>query len=80
MTRNKKNRNCKTCNYCKTLYVRYGVRYWREKELYCALHEKLVCRDDGCEIWQEQKTEYDLSSQRFDSVIDDINALMNWEL
>ncbi|MDE7164845.1 MAG: hypothetical protein K2O04_05440 [Clostridiales bacterium] len=68
---------CKACNYCKMLYTKCGVKYWREKKLYCALYEKLVGRDGGCETWQAQKTEYDLSSQRFDSVEEDINILLN---
>lgn len=70
-------RKCKACDYCKSVYIRRGVKYWREKKFYCTLHKKLLSEGDDCEMWQKQKTEYDLSSQRFNSVEDDITVLLD---
>lgn len=67
---------CKACNYSRMLYVRRGVKYFSEKKLYCTFHDKLLGAGDDCEAWQAQKIEYDLSSKRFDVVVDDIRALM----
>lgn len=73
-------RKCKACSYCKMLYIRRGVKYLREKKLYCTLRNKILSAGDDCENRQSQKAEYDLSAQRFDSVLEDIMALINSEL
>ena len=67
---------CSTCNYCKVVYRRTGVRYWRGKEHYCAEQKKLVKTSDCCDMWQKRTTEYDLSENRFNSVQNDILKLI----
>ena len=54
------------------------MRFWHGKEYYCTNHKKLIQKDGGCEKWQAQKTEYDLSVERVDSVIDDIKVLLGY--
>ncbi|MDE5593042.1 MAG: hypothetical protein K2I75_03820 [Clostridiales bacterium] len=67
---------CQSCDYCKSLYLMYGFRFWRSKRYFCARQNKPISVYDGCDTWQAKKQRYDLSAQRLDEVEDDINALL----
>ncbi|MDE5562963.1 MAG: hypothetical protein K2J01_05395 [Clostridiales bacterium] len=69
---------CKTCDYCKSLYLMYGFRFWRSKRYFCAQRNKPIGIAGGCDTWQARIQRYDLSAQRFDEVSDDINALLRY--
>lgn len=63
----KKNR-CINCRHIKIAFIRLDGRYLRCKDSFCALYKKLISRDNCCEMWQEQKTDYDLSTANHDSI------------
>ena len=69
-------KNCKTCNECKRVYTKTGLRFWKGKEYYCTANKRLVQTTDVCQMWQTKKAEYDLSEKRFDAAIDDINYML----
>lgn len=73
----KKNK-CKTCDYCKKVYIKFGFRYFHCKRHYCVLLNLLIGIDGGCENWQAQKNEYNLSTQRLHSVEDDIEFIYDY--
>ena len=72
-----KTKSCKTCNECKRVYRKTGLRYWRGKRYYCAAKKILLKNFDGCEKWKKTKIEYDLSKERFDSIEKDIKEIIH---
>lgn len=73
-----KTNKCKSCDYCKSVYVMFGCEFFRRKTYYCTIQNKPISVYDGCENLKARKTEYDLSLQRIDSVIDDIEFIFNY--
>ena len=67
---------CKYCGYCKRVYVMFGCEYLRRKVYFCTLSNTPISGDGGCENRKVRKQKNDLSAQRFDAVIDDINRLL----
>lgn len=74
----KKAKNCKNCNFCRYLYHKVAIRYYRNCLSFCTKKETLVLCDGGCEFWQEkprQERQCDLSAQRFAQAEEDIKFL-----
>lgn len=69
-------KKCKTCDKCKIIHVKVGVKLRSGKLHYCEANKKLVDVDDKCRKWTKRELEYDLSSQRFDKAQDDMNAIL----
>ena len=74
---NRAKNKCKDCNACKQLYEKGFYSYWYCNSFYCATLNKLVDGNNVCENWQKQERNYDLSSDRFDKVIKDIEWLID---
>ena len=70
---------CKTCKYCKTVFLWLRGRYLRNKQDFCALQKKLISNDVCCEMWQERKTEYSLAEIKSNSTLEDCNIFV-WNL
>lgn len=73
-------KNCKNCNYFKTVYRRFG--YYLSYSLtyplyYCTLCERMTVPKNRCGSWQyRKKCEYDISPKRFAQAEEDIKALI----
>ena len=70
-------KKCSTCDNCKIVYTKIGVRFWRGKERYCSKYNKLVKKNYDCANWHEKIVEYDVSVERLDSVVEDIGVMIN---
>ena len=70
---------CKTCKYCKIVFLWLRGRYLRNKQDFCALHKKLISNDGCCEMWQARKTEYNLAEIKANSALEDCNIVI-WNL
>ena len=68
-------KKCGNCNACKTMVE--GPFYWflRRGVYYCDVYEKIIDYNGCCENWSSKKKGYDLSSQRFDKVMGDLELL-----
>lgn len=68
---------CRNCNACKQLYEKGFYLYWSHNRFYCTTLNKLIDVNNVCENWQKKKQNYDLSSERFDNVIKDVEWLID---
>ncbi len=65
---------CEQCNNCKRLY-RFEYRKYPNKRFYCTVRNSITTRDDSCENWQRRVIADDLSPQRIDGVMADVERL-----
>ncbi len=70
--------NCKKCFAFRRLYSRLNVYFWENKTYYCAFHKKLIDGDCACENWQKENVSYDLSTERIDDAIRDVQIIADY--
>ena len=73
------NNSCKNCKYCKQLCLKGAFSFWECNKWYCAHFNKIINAESVCDNWQKEKRHYDLSAERFDNVIKDIEWLISAE-
>ena len=73
-----KTKNCKSCNFCKRVYRKFGYFFSKFDLYYCSVHNLIVEVENSCEIWQQKKILYDLSAKRFDEAEEDIKILKDY--
>ena len=69
-------RKCKSCDFCKNVFMRSYCRIWKGKSLYCVAREEMTAADGGCGRWRAQRQGYDLSARRFAEAEEDLAALL----
>lgn len=73
-----KNNKCIRCNACKQVYYKGRVAFWVYRgPYYCTVLNKLTDVNGGCEQWRKKVYKYNLSKQRFDGVIKDVQWLID---
>ena len=72
-------KKCKTCDNCKSIYRLALFRHYKCEKHYCVGRNDLTNAEGCCERWKRKRREnVDLSSGRFDEVIEDIKYLMEY--
>ncbi len=71
-------RICKNCNACRRIYRKGGYFFRKDKMLYCSFSKEMIKAEGRCAHWSKKRAVYDLSSQRFDGVIEDIEFLLKY--
>lgn len=70
-------KSCKTCNFCKKLYLQYGIFTNLRKILYCEKKTEIIVSEISCSRWCKKVPEYVLSVKRLKNVENDIIYLIN---
>ena len=74
MNNNMRSHICKHCDNCKRLY-RFEYGNFRTAIYFCTARNCVTLRGDSCENWQKRVKVDDLSPQRIDGVIADVERL-----
>ena len=70
---------CSNCDFCKRVYFKGWFNFLvRRSIFYCEFCKKLVNADDVCENRQRTKADCNLTAERLDSVIKDIEWLKEY--
>ena len=73
-----KMKTCKNCNNCKQIYRKYFYRFWKEHSYFCCINSKIVKEQIPCVYWEKKLKEFDLSSQRFDLIKNDLEKISDY--
>ncbi len=68
--------NCKNCNHYKRLYRLFMYQYYKSKQRYCAFKDCLIVPTNNCAHWQKKKYEYDISVERLDKTLADVQYII----
>ncbi len=71
-------KKCRNCFAYRQMYDRFVVSFWKNKEYYCTFHHKMIDRDGVCENWQKAKPNYDLTTERIDAAIRDVQIISDY--
>ncbi len=66
-------KKCRNCSECKPLYTKGEFAFWDHNDYYCARQDKMTSPNDVCSCWQKRERTCDVSVQRIDEVIADLN-------
>lgn len=72
-----KSKNCKNCGACKRVYCTIWFGFYKIDRFYCSERDNVLTDFNGCERWRKQKNRYDLSAQRFNDAVSDIQFILN---
>ena len=68
-------KKCKDCRECRVLYRKGIFAFWQCNSYYCTLNNTPTLPDGVCSCWNKVEPHYDVSVQRIDEVIEDINFI-----
>ncbi len=71
------NNNCQNCNHCQKLYRLFMCRYYKDKRHYCNLKDCITTPTDTCAGWQKKQCEYDISVERINKVLKDVQYIID---
>lgn len=69
---------CKYCDMRKAVYRITWYRYSKYTLYYCTKHNRIVSNAETCEHFKPRKNTVDLSVQRFDNAIKDIEFMIGY--
>ncbi len=72
MVKNKYNKFCNSCNWCKKLYEKTHYGFMNVDLNYCIKHEKMIELKDTCYSWKMRKLEYEITIERIDNIENDV--------
>lgn len=72
-----KTKICINCNLCKGMYQNSQVFFFKRETYLCLLGNKIVDKSDSCDNWQKREYNYDVSVERIDEVIKDVEWLLD---
>ncbi len=68
-------KKCRNCSEGRALCRKWEFGFWQEREYYCTLQNKVTKPDNVCPCWSKKETNYDVSAQRIDTVIEDVKFI-----